>query len=98
RHQDAKLLRRGGEAYRRFLETTSVVPFAAIIAGWQRIVWRELATAGLIAGLTLAFAAALRLVHGSIFARGGLFVIAAVVGGSTIIALVSSLRGRPARR
>jgi len=91
RHQDAKLLRRGGEPYRRFLETTSMIPFAAIIAGRQRVVWRELPAAGLTAGLALA--AALRLVHDSIFAHGGLFVIAAVVGGAAIIMLVSALRG-----
>ena len=33
RHQDGKLLQRGGEAYRHYLETTSMVPFAAIVAG-----------------------------------------------------------------
>jgi len=92
RHQDAKLLRRGGDPYRRFFETTSMAPFAAIIAGRQRVVWRELPIAGLTAGLALA--AALRLVHDSIFAHGGLFVITAVVGGAAIIVLVSSLRGR----
>lgn len=96
RHQDAKLLRRGGEPYLRFLETTSMVPFAAIIAGRQRVVWRELPTIGLTAGLALA--AALRLVHDTIFAHGGLFVIAAMVGGAAIIMLASSLRGRPQSR
>jgi uncharacterized membrane protein len=93
RHQDAKLLRRGGEPYRRFLETTSVVPFAAIIAGRQHVVWRELPIAVLTAGLVLAVA--MRAVHDSIFAHGGLFVIAAVVGGGAITMLVSSLRGHP---
>jgi uncharacterized membrane protein len=96
RHQDAKLLRRGGESYRRFLEATSMVPFAAIVAGRQRVVWRELPVAGLTAGL--AVAAALGLVHDSIFAHGGLFVIAAVVGGAAIITLASYLRGRPQSR
>jgi hypothetical protein len=32
RHQDGKLLLRGGEAYRHYLETTSMVPFAAIVS------------------------------------------------------------------
>jgi uncharacterized membrane protein len=96
RHQDAKLLRRGAEPYRRFLEATSAVPFAAIIAGRQRVVWRELPIAALTGGLALA--AALRLVHDSIFAHDGLFVIAAVVGGGAITMLVSSLWGRPQSR
>lgn len=96
RHQDAKLLRRGGEPYRRFLKTTSMVPFAAIIAGRQRIVWRELPFVGLTTGLILA--AALRRVHDSIFAHGGVFVITAAVGGPAIIALVSSRRSRSQSR
>src|SRR5258707_145881 len=91
-HQDDKLLQRGGEAYRHYLETTSMVPFAAIVSGRRRIGWQELP----VRGLTIAFAVAvtLRLVHDWIFAYGGLLVIAAVVGGVGIIALVSSLRGR----
>lgn len=96
RHQDAKLLRRGGEAYQRFLETTSVIPFGAIIAGRQRIVWRELPIVVLTAGLALAIT--VRLVHNSIFAYGGLFVIAALVGGGAITTLASSLRGQPQSR
>ena len=92
RHQDGKLLQRGGEAYKHYLETTSMVPFAAIVSGRQRIAWPELP----IRVLTIAFAVAvtLRLIHDWIFAYGGLLVIAAVVGGPAIIALVSSLRGR----
>jgi uncharacterized membrane protein len=92
RHQDGKLLQRGGEAYGHYLETTWMVPFAAIVSGRQRIAWQELPVRGLIIGL--AVAVALRLVHDWIFAHGGLFVIAAVVGGAGILALVSSLRGR----
>ena len=96
RHQDSKLLRRGGEAYRHFLETTSMVPFTAIIEGRQRIVWREIP----IRGLVIAFAAAmaLRMVHDWIFAYGGLFVIAGVLGGVGIIALVSLLQARSKSR
>jgi uncharacterized membrane protein len=92
RHQDGKLLQRGGEAYRHYLETTSMVPFAAIVSGRQRIAWHELP----VRGLTIAFAVAvtLRLVHDWIFAYGGLLVIAAVVGGPGILAFVSSLRRR----
>jgi uncharacterized membrane protein len=42
------------------LETTSMVPFAAIVSGRQRIAWQELPVRGLIIGL--AVAVALRLV------------------------------------
>lgn len=96
RHQDAKLLRRGGERYRHFLDTTSTVPFAAIIGGRQRVVWRELPLAALTVGVALA--AALRLVHDSIFAHGGLFIIVAVVGGAAIISIVSFVQSRPQSR
>ncbi len=92
RHQDGKLLRRGGEAYRHYLETTSMVPFAAIVSGRQRIAWQELPVRGLTIGL--AMAVTLRMVHDWIFAHGGLFVIAATIGGAGILGLLSSLRGR----
>jgi uncharacterized membrane protein len=92
RHQDGKLLARGGQAYRNYLETTSMLPFAAIVSGRQRIVWRELPVRGLI--IALAGAVALRLVHDWIFTHGGLFVIAAVIGGAGILGLLSSLRRR----
>lgn len=92
RHQDTKLLRRGGNSYRRYLETTSMVPFAAIAAGRQRIAWQELPVKGL--AIALATAVGLRLIHDWIFAHGGLFVIAAVVGGAGILGLVNSLRHR----
>jgi hypothetical protein len=92
RHQDGKLLQREGEAYRHYLETTSMVPFAAIVAGRQRIAWQELPVGGLI--IALAVAVTLRMVHDWIFAHGGLFVVAAAVGGAGILALVSSLRDR----
>jgi hypothetical protein len=54
--------------------------------------WQELTVRGLIIGL--AVTVALRLVDDWIFAHGGLFVIAAVVGGAGIHGLLSSLRGR----
>jgi hypothetical protein len=92
RHQDRKLLQRGGEAYRHYLETTSMLPFAAIVSGRQRIAWHELPIRGLT--IALAVAVTLRLVHDWIFAHGGLFVSATVVGGAGVLALVSSLRGR----
>src|SRR5262249_59059759 len=68
RHQDAKLLARGGKPYADYLAATSAVPFAAILAGRQSFVWRELPLGAFAIGL--AVAAGLRAVHGSIFAHG----------------------------
>jgi len=47
RHQDAKHLRRRGQPYADYLAITSTIPFAAILAGRQRLVWRELPLATL---------------------------------------------------
>src|SRR5262249_54119579 len=41
-HQDRKLHALRGAAYGRYLATTSTLPFAAIVAGRQRLVWNEL--------------------------------------------------------
>ena len=82
RHQDAKLLARFGRPYAEYLAATSIVPFAAILAGRQRLVWRELPLAPLAIGVVLA--AGLRAVHGSIFAHGGAWVIVSVVGAAGI--------------
>jgi uncharacterized membrane protein len=84
-HQDRKLLARRGEPFARFLAATSVVPFAAIPAGRQQLVLRELPWAALTAGLPIAFG--LRAVHEQIFARGGLWVIVSVVGGAAVLML-----------
>src|SRR5207245_11692690 len=54
RHQDAKLLARSGQPYADYLAATSAVPFAAVLAGRQRFVWRELALGALAAGLGFA--------------------------------------------
>jgi len=88
-HQDGKLLRLRGEPYAAYLEATSIVPFAAIVGGRQRLVWGELSFGALALGVVLAVV--LRTVHGSIFAHGGVWVIAVVVGGAAL-AGVQSLR------
>ncbi len=92
-HQDGKLLQRGGEPYRHYLETTSMVPFAAIVSGRQRIAWHELP----VRRLTIAFAAAVTLCLVHDWAYGGLLLIAVLIGvggAAAIPALVISLRGR----
>ena len=77
-HQDRKLAARYGEAFLRHLEATSAVPFAAIIAGRQRMVWSELPVRHFAVAIALAIG--LRAIHGSIFAReGGPFIAGTVV-------------------
>jgi uncharacterized membrane protein len=94
-HQDEKLLRRGGEAYGKYLAATSMMPFAAIVSGRQRLVWQELPLKALLVGLGLVFA--LRAIHEQIFAFGGLLVIAAVIAGAGILGLLSSISSRSRR-
>lgn len=92
RHQDERLLRRGGEAYAQYLAATSILPFAAIISGRQRLVWKELPLKGFLIGLGLAVM--LRAVHDQIFAFGGLLVIASVIATVGFLALVSWIGSR----
>jgi len=82
-HQDRKLLALRGAPYAEYLAATSAVPFAAILAGRQRLVWSELPVVLPLVGLALAWG--LRTVHASLFARGGAYVIGAVVGGALVI-------------
>jgi hypothetical protein len=58
------------------------VPFGAIYAGRQRLVWRELPVKALAIGLAVAIA--IRMVHERIFAYGGAVLIALVVGGAFV--------------
>jgi len=92
RHQDAKLLARGGKPYGDYLAATSAVPFAAILSGRQRLVWSELPLGAFATGLMVA--AGLRAVHGSIFANGGAWVTLSVVGGAAIFTWQSARRAR----
>jgi len=91
-HQDRKLLRQRGEPYAAYLEATSTVPFGAIVAGRQRLEWSELPAGALALGVVLAVV--LRTVHGSIFAHGGAWVIAVVLGGAALAGVQSARRVR----
>jgi uncharacterized membrane protein len=55
--QDRKLLRRYGDAYARYVESTSTVPFAAILRGRQRFStddgWGRLLVTGVVGALAL---------------------------------------------
>jgi len=96
--QDRKLIALRGESYEDYLRVTSSWPFAAILARRQRWVPRELPFGHFALGLALAFV--LRALHSQLFAGGGIFVVAAVLGGVSLI-LVSEWRrvhvARPAR-
>ncbi len=99
RHQDYKLLHRGGEAYQHFLATTSMLPFAAIISGRQRLAWSELPWRGLLIGLAVAWA--LRTLHQWILAYDGAPALGAVlifVIFAGLASVVSARRGRARQR
>jgi uncharacterized membrane protein len=93
-HQDAKLLARRGKSYAEYLGATSALPFTAIAAGRQRIAWREFPLGAFAVGLGLALA--LRAVHASIFADGGVWVVLTVVGGGANLTWQSWRRARRA--
>jgi len=92
RHQDARHLAARGQPYADYLAVTSMLPFAAIVAGRQRLVWGELPIATFAAGVGVAVV--LRLVHTSLFAQGGLWIVLAVVGGAVVASTQTWLRAR----
>ena len=91
RHQDRKLLRRYGESYADYLAQSSTLPFAAILAGRQQLVWSELPWLAMAFGLVATYA--LREVHGQIFSAGGAWIIAFTLGGAAL-ATLQSVHGR----
>jgi uncharacterized membrane protein len=86
-HQDRKLRAARGTPYAHFLSVTSMVPFAAVLTGRQHIAWHELPWTALLAALATAYG--LRVVHASIFAHGGMWVIAVTVGGAAVLGVQS---------
>ncbi len=84
-HQDRKLLAERGASHAAFMERTSIVPFAAILTGRQRLAPRELPVGALVLGIAAAWA--LRRVHPNILAHGGAYVVIAVVGGALLASL-----------
>jgi len=94
-HQDRKLAAEKGPAFGRYVASTSGIPFLAILRGDQRLVARELPWGMLALGFVLALV--LRSVHDSIFASGGVWVIAVVLGGAAV-EVVQSLRRASRRR
>jgi uncharacterized membrane protein len=96
RHQDAKILARRGRPYADYLAATSIVPFAAIVAGRQRLIWSELPYGSLATGVGVALA--LRAVHDVIFAYGGLWIVVGVVAGGALASWQSFRRKRRVAR
>jgi uncharacterized membrane protein len=98
RHQDRKLLAERGAGHGAFMAQTSSVPFAAIVAGRTRLAPRELPCGALALGG--ATTCALRAVHPDILARGGAWVVLAVIGGALLASIQSwqrsAFRGRSA--
>jgi uncharacterized membrane protein len=84
-HQDRKLLRLRGAPYAAYLAATSFAPFAAILAGRQRLVGRELGWR--VPAFGLLAAVGLRAVHPHLFDGYGAGVIGATVGGAALLAL-----------
>jgi uncharacterized membrane protein len=94
--QDRKLLALRGEPHAAYLAATSLLPFVAIAAGRQQLVWRELPWAMLLLGVVLAWL--LRAVHAHLFDHSGVYVIAAFVVGPLAILLGELRRDRRARQ
>src|SRR6266478_2601711 len=92
RHQDAKFLARRGPAYEEYVRATSAIPFAALLAGRQRLIWRELPLRALLGGLGIALL--LRAGHAGLFAAGGNWIVLAVVGGAGAATFQSWRRAR----
>jgi uncharacterized membrane protein len=93
-HQDRKLLRARGQSYAAYVAATSALPFAAVLAGRQRIAWRELPLTTLAAGLLSAVL--LRHVHAGILSHGGAWVIWTTVGLAGVFLILDWWRARSA--
>jgi uncharacterized membrane protein len=95
--QDRKLRASRGDQHAAFMKRTSLFPFAAIAAGRQRLVVRELPLGAIALGAATAWILG-GPVHATIMAHGGAYVVLAVVGGGTLAALQAwqreGLRGR----
>jgi uncharacterized membrane protein len=68
-HQDGKKARQGGINFQSFLETTSILPFAAVISGKQPFKPGEISKKGFL--IAIVVTVVVRVLHPSV--RGGLF-------------------------
>ena len=95
-HQDRKLLRLRGESYAAYVAATSTIPFAAILAGRQRLALRELPLRALAGGAVVAVL--LRALHDSLLAHGGFWFLSIVLGGAGVQMVQGFRRVRRAAR
>jgi uncharacterized membrane protein len=95
-HQDRKLRGLRGRPYAEYAAATSALPLAALVAGRQRVVWRELPLGALGLGLVAAYA--LRSVHASILSAGGAWVIGVTLLVPVLLGFDAWRRFRRARR
>jgi len=93
-HQAKKLRARKGEPFVRYLASTSAIPFVAVAQRRQSLVLREIPWIALALGAL--FALGVRLVHDRIFAWYGAPLLATVVFGSMLLALITTSRWRRA--
>ncbi len=91
-HQGRKLVAEKGPDYARFLETTSAVPFAAILRGKQRFAWREMPW--LFVALGCGAAWLLRRVHADLFAADGVWLAGFIVVATTFFVGEAIVRSR----
>jgi uncharacterized membrane protein len=94
-HQDRKLAARLGAPYRAFQERTSSVPFAAILAGRQRLAPDDQPWMAYAVGALLALG--LRPLHAHLFDYGGLWIVVAVLAFAAVAGR-DALRVRRRRR
>lgn len=90
--QDRRLRVRKGAAYEDFLRKTSAVPFAAIIAGRQRLAWAELPYTTLAICALAAWG--LYKLHNSGFAYHAELGVAALFVGPSVMTALSWWRNR----
>jgi uncharacterized membrane protein len=95
-HQDRKLLLLRGRPYGTYMSATSALPFGAVLAGRQKVVWRELPGAALAMGLAAAFG--LRAAHGGILSAGGAWVIGVTAALPLVLGFEAWQRVRHAGR
>ena len=66
-HQDKKKIRQGGQDYQNFVDSTSILPFGAIVTGKQPLKLSEISKAGLLLGIVGTVVA--RILHPTMMAQ-----------------------------
>ena len=93
-HQERKVTADRGDDFRRYLESTSFVPFAAILAGRQRLAVGELPWAFLLG--CVAAVGLLRVFHAGLMGWNGLGFALVLAVTTSLFLVVSVWKGRRA--